>query len=204
MGKRKILIPFVAVLDAEAPTARMVAKGLRQHLRNAKVTAFWKSIEAWKEISREPQIEPYLVVTDWIGTEPIRNSFVVKLRIKYPRTQVVLYTGRATPDDIVRLQNDEGLIDRYVNKENGIGALLPVAKACFRRYEEDPVLGSVRFFLSRCKEPEAPFTVIDNREYSMLEMYWEMVRGTKIGNVTQQAWQSLLTYAVLGSKGVKR
>lgn len=200
MGKLNILVPLVTVLDSTLVTARTVAKGLRQHLHNVKVKPFRKADDAWKGISENPQLEPYLVVTDWIGTEPIKTSFVAKVRVKYPRTQIVLYTGRARADDVVNLQNTEGLIDKYVSKDDGIATLLPVAIACFRRYEEDPILSSVRFYLSRCREPHAPFTIIDNKEYSMLEMYWEIVRGTEIGKVAQQAWQSLLTEAVLSSE----
>jgi DNA-binding response OmpR family regulator len=195
-----ILVPFVAVLDSDKTTARLIAKGLRQRLDIRRVQAFWEARDAWGNISGDPKLEPYLVITDWIGTEPLKTSFVVRIRTNYPRTKIILYSGRATLEDVVYLQNTKELIDRYIHKDEGIERLLRVGESCFKKYEEDPILSSVRFYLFRCKNPKEPFTVIDNKHYSLIDIYWEMVRGTEIGKITQQAWQSLLSEAILSGK----
>lgn len=197
MTKRKISTAFAAVLDGDVHTARLVAKGLRLKLDRVRVGAFCTAREAWKKISSDPKIEPYVVVTDWIGTIPTRTSFVARIRAKYTRTQIILYSGKAEPEAVVHLQNTEGLIDKYVNKADGIECLLQVAEACFRKYKSDPILSSLRLYLSRCKNPEAPFTIIEHKEYSAVDMYWEIVRGTEMGEAAEKGWQSLLTRGLL-------
>lgn len=201
MAKSKVSTAFVAVLDGDVQTARLVAKGLRLNLQLVKVEAFWKARDAWNKICSNPRIEPYVIVTDWIGTVPVKTSFLARIRANYPRTQIILYSGRVAPETVVRLQNVEGLIDRYVTKEDGIECLLQTAESCFRQYKNNPVLSSVRLYLSRCRNPEVPFTVIGNREYSAVDMYWEMVRGTEMGKVAEEGWQSLLIRGLLEEEG---
>lgn len=197
MARRKILVPSTVVLDSDRTTAQLVTKALSQQLPTARVCAFCKAGDAWKKITTDPRLELYLVVTDWVGTEPRRTSFVKKVRANYPRARIILYSASASPEDVLHLQNTEELIDRYVAKDDGIERLVSVALSSFRRYEEDPVLSSIRFYLFRCKKPEAPFTVIGNRDYSLIDIYSEILQATEIGKVAQEAWLSLLSNSVL-------
>jgi CheY-like chemotaxis protein len=157
---------------------------------------FTRGRDAWNAIVQHGRVDPYLLITDWIGTQPRKTSLVRNIRNRYPRVPIILHSASATLQDVVKLQNQEMLIDVYVAKSEGIERLLQVAVDLYRRYAKDPVLSTVRSYLARCTDPYAPFTVIGNKEYSLVEMYQQMSQQTAVGEEALDVWRLLLEDAI--------
>lgn len=203
MAQRSQSKPLVVVLDPDRDIMRLVVKQLREALPplpHLMIRGFTNADKAWRYVREEKSREPYLAVTDTIGVIPSARSFIRKFRGTYPKTKVVLFSGRATDEDVVRLQNVDGLVHRYVPKDDGFEKLIKVAGDCFVEYEKEPVLRSMRLYLSKCRKPDTPFTAIANREYSLKDVYWEIVKETEVGLLMEEAWRTLQVKSMLREK----
>ena len=199
--------PLILVLDPQRDIVRFVARQLREALPplpRLTIKAFTKVTEAWQYVRAEKNREPYLTVTDTIGVIPSARSFIRKFNKRYPKTKVILFSGGATNDEIVQLQNVDALIHRYVSKDDGFEKLVNVARECFAEYEKQPVLQSMRLYLSKCRDPDAPFTAIASREYSLVDMYWEIVKETEVGLLMEEVWRTLQVKSMLRDKEMER
>lgn len=203
MSGRTVFQPFIAILDSSREDARLVVRALRPRLPKAKMRWFSRGRDAWRAIVQSPRIDPYLLITDWIGTQPKKTSLVRNIRNRYPRVPIILHSASAADQDVVKLQNREMLIDIYVAKSEGIERLLQVAVDFYQRYAKDPVLSTVRSYLARCTDPHAPFTVIGNKEYSLVEMYQQMSQQTAVGEEALDAWRLLLEDAIDESRSTE-
>lgn len=200
MARRNVSQAFLLVVEPERDIARVIVRYLREAspaLRRIRIKAFTKSASAWDYLCSEKAIEPCVAVTDTIGVIPGAKSFMGKLRRKFPKSRIILFSARATEEDIVRLQNEDLLIHRYVPKDAGYLRLAEVAGEEFAEYEREPVLLSMRLYLSRCRDPSAPFTAIGHKEYSLVDMYWEVVKETETGKMMEDVWRSLQVKAML-------
>ena len=199
MAKIKFPRATAVVLDSDRKLGHLVARRLRLTLPNAKVLAFSERTAAWQRLRRQRALEPYVFVTDTIGVLPRANSFVQKVASSYPRSSIVLFSGRVSLEQVVNLQNDKRIIDRYVNKEDkdSVNRVVQIAQECFGLYEQDTVLDSLRQYLAQCRYPRAPFTQIGSKDYSLVDIYWEIVIKSDVGDVMERVWRSLLVKAAL-------
>ena len=201
MARRRLLIPFVCIVGRKSSEARDLSKTLRERFAGAKVKAFTDARKAWHELSGNRDLDPYLVITDSLGTAPFtgsRNSFIARMRSQYPRTPIVLFSESATDEEVVDLQNRSRLIDWFLRKGADDDQLAPLAEIAFRQYERHPVLGSIRDYLFSCKEPATPFMYLGQQPYSLLDVYWEIIRGTETGNELAEVWRLMQLDALNG------
>ena len=201
MSKRKLPAPFVCIIQQKVIDARELLKALRGCFAGAKVKAFTGARQAWDELSRSRNLDPYLVIADSLGMAPFprsKQSFIARMRSEYPRTPIVLFSESATDEEVVELQNRSRLIDWFLRKGADDDQLVPLARMAFRQYEQHPVLGSIRDYLFSCKEPATPFMYLGEQPYSLLDIYWEIIRGTDIGDELAEVWRLMQLDALNG------
>lgn len=197
MAKSQLPQPAVVVLDPDRPLANAVARRLRSDLPGVKVIAFRDRSAAWQALKAQRKLELHVVITDTIGVLPRARCFVRWVARSYPRCKIVLFAGEASSEDVVSLQNDQRLIDRYVKKDYGIDKLAEVARDYSALYQQDPILDSLRRYLGQCRYPQASFMQMGSKKYSLVDIYWEIVRKSDVGILMEDVWRSLLIKAAL-------
>jgi hypothetical protein len=157
--------------------------------------AFYKVSDAISFIDRAKRgaeaVEPVLAITDSAGMhgEP---SFVGHMKRHFPRAPVILFSQGGDDANLLRRGARERLIDQYVLKDEGPEALGNAVEEHLREYDLNPVLASMRLYLSECEEPDLPFVDIDGRGYAMTQIYREVLGKTRLGQDMEQAWLRLV------------
>jgi hypothetical protein len=194
----------IIVIDPHKYAVKAIKNSLKPLLKDALLYSFTdsKSAKHWFQ-DKKDSIEPKLLISDNIGVVPQTNSFAQQVRQSFPRAHILLYSESITEKQVVTLQNEDNLINRYVSKDKNIAQLADTALKAYSEYERQPVLKSIRQYIAECSKPEEPFTTIGDKDYSLINVYREIVLGTELGMAFEEVWLSLLLKSVSIRAGEK-
>src|SRR5438094_9218844 len=111
--------PAICILDANPEVARALRSSLESIARSIRLVAFGTHEEAKRSSvlkTLQQTMEPCVLVTDRVGTEPVGRSFVDEVRHTYPLMRIVLYSHGTTDEEAQRLAWQWHSIDDFVRK----------------------------------------------------------------------------------------
>ena len=178
--------PAICIIDDNRDTRGDVSRHVRRTIPNAKVLGFSSSIELHKKTT-DRKIEPCVLVADSVGT-----GFLASFRSEFKRTKVIIFSRQTQLKDAAGMWHQQ-MIDSYVSKPH-IDELVSRVSQHFHSYWDQSWLRTMRDFIERCEDPHVPYyPSLDGRRYlSILEVYWEAVRGTELGCEAIEAWGKMI------------
>lgn len=189
----KALLPELCavVLDGDAPVARAVHNRIEANAQFLKVMSFSSPVKARKSLESQKHFEPVILITDSIGVNPYNGSLAEEFSNRFPRASIVLFSG-SLPKNKAKALVTESRIRAYVPKGESLDVLVAKATKFIASYQQEKVLKSMRIFLNECESPRLKFMSMGDKEYSMIDVYWEVLRKTEIGKLLEGSWLSLM------------
>ncbi len=136
----------------------------------------------------EGRFEPCGMVLDTIGITPRGRSPVDLLRRLFPRARAVLYSNSTSAERAAQ-DRAEGRIDDFQSKGD-LAALRAKVADQLRAYRDPALEGYRDYLLGHPEDWGLPVLQNDRGEWlTGLGLYWEMVRGTPLGEQWLRAWQ---------------
>jgi DNA-binding NarL/FixJ family response regulator len=192
MRHKKLPKGCVVIVDPDQTVVKSVTNALRPRIEETRFMGFTRPELAWRSLREQRDMEPKLVVTDMAGVSPQKDSLAENMRKAFPRAHILLYSERSTEKQVVKLQNDDSIIHRYVSKNKSVDQLAEIIFQSLADYEKNPVLKSIRRYVAECSLPYAAFMVIGEREFNLVDIYWEILVNSPLGAIMEDSWLSLL------------